>query len=115
MTIENRRYPRLSFGEPGALDVEGERIDVAIRDLSCEGAGVDVVAPDKLKAGGVVTLSFAVPEGEVSLSARVVWIAGGRAGLRLRLAESDPGGRKLFGAWVAPRTKQALKDASASS
>lgn len=113
MTIENRRYPRLAFGEHGALEVEGERIDVAIRDLSCEGAGVDVTS-EKLKAGGVVTLSFAVPEGKVELSARVVWIAGGRAGLRLRLAESDPGGRKLFGAWVAPRTKQALKEVSAT-
>ena len=108
MTVENRRYPRIAFGDAGAVDTDGGRVDVSVRDLSCEGAGIEV-DNDTVQPGTVVTLSFVVPEGTVSLSARVVWSAGGRAGLRLRLAESDAEARKTFGAWIAPRTKQALK------
>jgi hypothetical protein len=106
---ELRKYPRLPFGEPGELAPEGGTVlPVVVRRLACEGAEVEVAATATLRHGGVVALRFRLPDGPVELSARVMWIAGGRAGLALRLSDTDPESKRLFGAWIVPRTKEAL-------
>jgi hypothetical protein len=89
---------------------EGERCDAGVRDISCEGVGLDLPEGANIRPGTVVTVRLALPDGPVELSARVVWTAGKRAGLRLRLAESEATDKKAFGAWIAPRTKQALHE-----
>jgi hypothetical protein len=110
MTPELRRYPRIPFDGTGQLSREGAdgALPVTVRCLSCEGVGLELRADDTLVPGAVVALRFEVPEGPIALPGRVVWAAGRRAGVHLRLAEIDPASKKTFGAWIAPRTKEAL-------
>jgi hypothetical protein len=114
--VENRKYPRIALGSPGAIETsegEGSRIDVIVRDLSCEGAGLDLPDGATIQPGMVVDLQLELEGIPIRLPARVVWAAGRRAGLRLRLADTAPEAKKAFGAWIAPLTKQALASKAA--
>jgi hypothetical protein len=105
-----RRYPRIAHDLPGEVSTSGasEAIPVTIRCLACEGAGLAFSPDAPLRPGAAVTLRFALPAGPIELAARVVWAASGRAGLRLRLGHSAPDSKRAYGAWIVPRTKQAL-------
>lgn len=113
MTAELRRYPRFDLHTPGTIELETaatERVDVEVVCVACEGVGVTVATSSRaVLPGSAVVLRFALPDGaEVELLARVVWAAAGKAGLRLRVAESAPASRQSFGAFIAPRTKAAI-------
>jgi hypothetical protein len=110
-----RRFPRIAHDLPGEIAPPGdaEPIPVTIRCLACEGAGLSLSPDAPLRPGAAVTLRFALSEERVELAARVVWAAGGRAGLRLRLGASAPEAKRAYGAWIVPRTKQALAAAAA--
>ena len=110
MNQDLRRYPRIPTSQPGKVLAGEALVDVTVRCLSCEGAGVSYEGEEELRPATLVTLRFQLPEREVNLSARVVWSAAGRAGLLLRLAETEADSKKAFGAWIVPRTKQALAE-----
>lgn len=114
MTPEHRRYPRIDLETSGELVGPGDHaVPVTIRSLSCEGVGLELAADGTLVPASVVAVRFTLPEGPVALPARVVWAAGRRAGLHLRLAELDSDSKRAFGAWIGPRTKEALARARA--
>lgn len=109
MNPELRRFPRIAFEAQGqVIPGSGEPVPVTIRSLSCEGVGVELGDGAHLVPASVVAVRFSLPDGPVDLSARVVWVAGHRAGLHLRLADIDADSKRAFGAWIGPRTKEAL-------
>ena len=114
MTQDHRRYPRIDFEGNGELVLPSEAVvPVAIRCLSCEGAGIEVPADTPIHPSEVVNLRLELPHGRVELSARVAWTAGTRAGLRLRLSQTEADAKRAFGAWIAPRTKERIAQARA--
>lgn len=115
-----RRYPRFAFGgagevrvpRTGGADVPGfARIPVTVSTLSCEGAGVRTPHGQALTPGTVVELSFEIDGAEVGMLARVVWAAGGHAGMQIHLKTLAAEHKRTFSAWVVPRTKEALRRA----
>jgi hypothetical protein len=109
MTAELRRFPRIAFEGAGEVEAPGAAaVPVVVRDVSCEGVGLELPAGARLLPGAIVALRFSTPEGPVVLSARVVWVAGQRIGTHLRLGDTEPASKRTFGAWIAPLTKQAL-------
>jgi hypothetical protein len=114
MNPELRRYPRIACETPGELvPGDGAALPVTIRTLSCEGIGLELGDGVQVIPASVVAVRFSLPDGPVALTARVVWVAGQRAGLHLRLADIDADSKRAFGAWIGPRTKEALARARA--
>jgi hypothetical protein len=117
-----RRFPRFNFDGDGVVVADGEwgldLVDVKVRCLSCDGAGIELdgASEHHIWPGRLVHLRFDVPTGPaVDLLARVMWAAAGKAGLRLRLDETDRDSKKSFGSWIAPLTKARLKGAADDS
>jgi hypothetical protein len=96
-----RRFPRIAFGEPGELLV-------TIQSLSCEGAGLRVHGDHRLVPGTMTELAFQLSGSPVGMLARVVWAAGGRAGMRINVATIGRREKRVFSNWIVPRTKEAL-------
>lgn len=71
-TVQRRRYFRWPVSTEATIEVGEplERHDGKLKDLSANGAGVMTNAP--LQIGDVIMLRFHLPEGEVSVRARVV-------------------------------------------
>jgi len=80
-----RRFPRQSvtLSAVVAHPVSGWQRDVRVLDLCLAGAGLDVVTVPEIGAGDRVSLSFTSPAlwDPLTLTARVVWVQGGRAGV----------------------------------
>ena len=119
MSIELRRFPRVAYRAPGELELHSRHLDdssetiripVELSSMSCDGVGLSVADQSNLIPGSQVTLSFVVEDGEIELPARVVWAAGARAGLRLRLARADADARQSFANWIVPLTNKAARN-----
>jgi hypothetical protein len=117
MTAELRRFPRISFDKPGELrvpvhyadpDAELRSVPVSVGTLSCQGAGIVVANGEQLVAGTTCELVISVAGRSLALPARVVWAAGARAGLRLRLANTAPVVKRTFADWIVPLTNKAI-------
>ncbi|MFN2166418.1 MAG: PilZ domain-containing protein [Anaerolineae bacterium] len=110
-----RRYPRFDFGGAGEVRVPlGQkpgysRIPVQVNTLSYEGAGVAVLDEKQLTPGTVVELAFEIDGAEVGMLARVVWAAGGRAGMQIHVKTLGAEQKRVFSNWIVPRTREALK------
>lgn len=113
-----RRFPRFDFGGTGEVRVsrtrgsesaEPTRVPVTVSTLSCEGAGVRIHGDQGLSPGSIVELGFALDGVEVGVSARVVWAAGGRAGMHIHLKALTAEDKRIFSNWIVPRTKEALR------
>jgi hypothetical protein len=84
------------------------RVPVTVHTLSCEGAGIVVHEDKSLTPGTVVELTFELSGDELGMLARVVWAAGGRAGMRIHIKTLASEHKKTFSEWIVPRTKEAL-------
>lgn len=122
MSNELRRFPRVACTEQGELELHKRHLDptsdkirlpVELFSMSCDGIGLSLRRPapqqSTLIPGSQVTITFAVGGEEIQLPARVVWSAGTRAGLRLRLARADEHTRQTFARWIVPLTNKAAK------
>jgi len=112
-----RRFPRVDFGGSGEVRVptshKGDaagfvRVPVTVSTLSCEGAGVLVLGDERLTPGTIVEFSFELSGAELGMLARIVWSAGGRAGMRIHVKTLAADDKKAFSKWIVPRTKAAL-------
>ncbi len=120
MSIELRRFPRVPYRAPAELEMHSRHLDpssekvrvpVELFSMSCEGVGLSVSDTSTLIPGSQVRINFAAGADAVELPARVVWAAGPRAGLRLRLAGVDEATRHAFASWIVPLTNKAIKRA----
>ena len=76
-----RAYPRILFEGPAHLELQGDRrcalrtIDVALRELSPEGARVRVEPGDEpMRPRDCVSLRFEIGDRELSLPAKIEWM-----------------------------------------
>ena len=95
----------------GAEEALLTRVPVTVSTLSCEGAGVRMLGEEQLSPGTVVELIFDLDGAEVGMLARVVWAAGGRAGMHIQLKTLAAEHKRTFSGWIVPRTKEALRQA----
>ncbi len=118
MSAELRRFPRVLLNEPGELEVQVRhsdpdagvtRVPVTVRSISCEGAGLSIQGDDiHLVPGAIVRLFFTIPEHALELPARVVWSAGTKAGIRLRLGTIDADSKRAYASWIVPLTNKEI-------
>lgn len=111
-----RRFPRIPHNVPLTIEVNTERSPATLENMSCQGAEVTLGPGCKLIPGSTVELRLCLEGTDLSLPARVVWLGGTRAGLRLRLGQAPDATKKAFGGWIVPLTNQAiarLKEAAA--
>lgn len=126
MGVEQRRFPRIPFTEPGELHVPISYTDpgagsitvpARFHDISCQGAEL-IIVPRKdahVVPGTVVELSFTVDDQPFTLPARVVWVAASKVGLRLKLGSAPEDVRHAYAGWIVPRTNKAIAQAKASA
>ena len=118
MGTAHRRYPRVSIDEPGELEVlimnedstySRRSMNVAVRSISCEGAGLAFVAPPELtvRAGSPVTVRLPVNDGTVNLPGKIAWALDGSmsnapfdVGVRLQPEAADRDSRERYAPWV---------------
>jgi len=126
MGVEQRRFPRIPFTEPGELHVPVKYTDpnagsvsvtARFRDISCQGAELIIVPRDDAHVvpGTVVELAFTVGGESFALPARVVWVAADKVGLRLKLGSASDDVRRAYAGWIVPRTNKAIAQAKASA
>lgn len=78
LQVQNRRQRRSNVLMAAALELSGTSIPVKLRNLSADGA---LVEGDKLPVEGA---ELVFKRQELSISARVVWVGGGRCGLAFK-------------------------------
>jgi hypothetical protein len=107
---EQRRYSRIQSSEPASIELagSGDRISTTLRNISCDGVGIDLEPGTNLQPPTRVRVHLSLHGAAVDLPARVVWSSPSRAGLHLLLAETDRDSKKAFGAWITPLTKELL-------
>ena len=111
---ELRRFPRIPHRIPLTIKVAAQGggalvMSAMLENMSCHGAEVTMTADDRLVPGSMVELQVRLEEIPLSIPARVVWLGGEKAGLRLRLGDASEVTRKLYGRWIVPLTNQAIK------
>ena len=126
MGVEQRRFPRIPFTEPGELhvpikytdpDAGSVSVTARFRDISCQGAELIIVPREDAHVvpGTIVELCFTIEAEEFTLPARVVWAAASKVGLRLKLGSASDDVRRAYAGWIVPRTNKAIAHAKASA
>jgi hypothetical protein len=116
MQVEQRRFPRIPYTEPVTVALETSSAEASFRDISCQGAEIDLGrdSDKQLIPGSTVQLQFELEGMELALPARVVWTASGKAGLRLRMRDVSDDMRKTYAGWIVPLTNEAIAKAKAA-
>lgn len=126
MGVEQRRYPRIPFTEPGQLEVPRSHanpgagtvtVEARFKDISCQGAELVVSPADgaRLIPGTIVTLRFSADGTPLDIPARVVWAAADKVGLRLRLGQLPADDKRAYADWIVPLTNRAIAQARAAA
>jgi hypothetical protein len=117
MGVEHRRYPRIPYSEPGQIEAGAVKVAARFHDISCQGAELVVAPADRAHVvpGTHVQLRFQIEGIEIEIPARVVWSAGAKVGLRLRLANLSEDDKRAYADWIVPLTNKAIAHARASA
>jgi hypothetical protein len=113
-TAVNRKYPRADIDHPGVMTVRipdrglTQPVPVAIRQISCEGAGLALRATAMpLERRTMVTMNFKVEGRHFEIPGLIAWVAPAKAphgpldlGVRFQLALVPAATREAYARWI---------------
>jgi hypothetical protein len=124
MHHELRQFPRIPVEAKAELALQkksgtpGLRVlPVEISTIACKGAGLELAEGDAelVQPAIEAALSLEINGSTITIPARVVWSAGGKAGLRLHLNKADRETRATYASWIVPLTNAAVAKAKKST